>query len=320
VKDIRWGILAPGHIAYKFAAAMSAVGNSRVESVASRDPERARAFAAKFSVPRISEDYEALAADPDIDAVYIASPNACHRDHAVLCLEAGKAVLCEKPLAVTADEAETMAASARSRGVFLMEGLWTRTLPAVLSAARAVRQGEIGSLLRLEADYSFDFPVPGGHRLIEPSLGGGALLDAGVYLLHLARLFAGVPPKEVHAVSSSAPTGVDLQTLIHLEYDSGLLAQLSCGIRVDGRRDLRLIGDRGVLEIAAPLIAAETALIRNDRGERRIDEPHRKNGFEYEIEEANRCIRRGLGESPLVPLDESLEVLRLLTGIGAAGF
>ncbi len=315
MKEIRWGIVAPGHIAHKFAAAMTVVEGSRIESVASRDIRRARDFAGRFSIPRVSPSYADLNADPNIDALYVALPNSLHMDASIPALERGKAVLCEKPLACSAAEGRRMVSAARSGGGFLMEALWTRFLPAFSQAQKVVLAGEIGELRRIEADYSFDIPESADHRLNRQDLGGGTLLDTGVYVLHAAAAFAGMSPDQIQALGRFSESTVDDEVLIQLSYPSMLLAQLSCAIRTEGRRDLRVIGDRGVLEIPAPFIAAQMAVIRSETGERRINEPFDKNGFEYQIREANRCIRRGLTESPRLPLDQSLGVLELIDDV-----
>lgn len=303
---IRWGIIAPGSIAEQFAAAIGVVEDAEVLAIASRSEERARKFAGKFAISRIYKTYGDLAGDPDINAVYVASPHTFHAEQTLLCLRHGKAVLCEKPLAVNAGQVREIIGLAKKNNVFFMEALWSRFLPAIQAAKSCL--AEIGDVQRIQADFSFYHPLPDEHRCMNPDLAGGALLDLGVYVLNFARMFSDDWPEESFSVVQIGRTGVDLQEGIVLKYRSGIIAQLSCGINIPGPCTATVYGTRGLIEFPANFHAAQQAVVRNNMGERVIREPFRKNGFEYEIEEVHSCIRKGRIESDVMSWDESLKI------------
>lgn len=309
---MRWGIIAPGVIAEKFAAAMQSVPEGNIRAVASRNPDRAKSFAQRFSIPEISGSYEELCQRDDIDAIYIASPHVFHCEQGIMALDGKKSVLIEKPICIRADECQQLKEHWEDSGSFLMEAMWTRFLPSVDEAASRVRDGEIGQVLRIEADFSFDMPKPAEHRLNNPQLGGGAVYDVGVYVLHAARLFSGMWPEHVGGTISTGPTGVDVFSTMVLAYPDGMQALLTCGIRCDGRRDIRVIGTKGVLTIPGSFHASTNAVMRNDRGERIISKPHRKNGFEYEIEAVQDAVRQGKREHNMMPVEDSFRIVGLM--------
>lgn len=313
-KPFQWGILAPGNIARRFAEAVTALPEATVGAVASRDRARADAFAEKFAIPRAYDSYEALVADPEIDAVYVSSPHNHHLACATLALEAGKPVLCEKPLGATATQARALVEVARRADCFLMEAMWTRFLPALATARDWLDQGRIGSLRRLEADFSFRGGWAPESRLLNPALAGGGLLDVGVYVLSLAHWAFGSLPDPVASSAAIGETGVDEQAAMIFQWPDGAQAVLTCGIRTQGTVHARLSGTDGVIEIPS-FYSAEEAILRVGGKEERIATPHRKNGFEYEVLEAMRCIREGLRESPSLPWSETIRIAEISTGL-----
>ena len=232
---IRWGVIGPGIIATGFAEAMQWVEGGTITAVASRSAERAEAFGDRFDIPTRYGDYDALAADPDVDVVYVATPHSRHEADTIGLLRAGKHVLCEKPFALNARQAARMAEEARSRGLFLMEAIWSRFLPAYRSLVEVIGEGRIGEPLLVEADFGFRRPVDPAHRHFAPELGGGALLDLGIYPIQLCTLVLG-PIERVVADGVVGETGVD-EVVTALLHHRGRPAGRGQG-GVAGRHDL----------------------------------------------------------------------------------
>jgi predicted dehydrogenase len=311
----RWGILGPGAIAKAFATGLAALPDARLVAVGSRSIGRAEEFARQFGAPRAYGSYAELAGDPDVDAIYVASPHPFHMEHAVLCLQAGKAVLCEKPLAVNAAQARTMIAASHAAGSFLMEAMWTRYLPAVQAVREWIRAGRIGAVLRLEADFSFRGGWDPESRHLNPALAGGGLLDVGVYVIALAYWVFGQEPVEVKSMARIGKTGVDEQAAILFRYPDDALAVLTCGVRIQGPIHARITGTEGEIEIPAPFFRAENAILRKGGQEEVANHPHLANGYEYEAMEVARCVRGGLLESPDMSHAESLAIMKQMDSI-----
>lgn len=252
----RWGLIGAGDVARNFGASAALVPGHEVAAVASRRLGRAEATAAALGGARALTDYAELVADPKLDAVYIATPAALHRDHVALALEAGKPVLCEKPFTVTAAEARDLAALARTTGTFLMEAMWTRFIPAIQALKARIEAGEIGDVRMIQADLGFAVPYDPSNRFYAPELGGGALLDLGIYPLSLAWYLLGTPDAGQMLVGA-APNGVDARAAMVLRFPGGALASLSCSF--DQRLANRAVvtGTRGSLALDAPLYAPE---------------------------------------------------------------
>jgi predicted dehydrogenase len=309
----RWGILAPGTIANKFATSVQALPDAELVAVGSRTLEKAKSFAAKFNIPRAYGTYQELAADPEIDAIYVATPNHLHAEAAILCMEHGRAVLCEKPFAGNVEQAEAMIGCAHSQRVFLMEALWTRFLPVMGVVSEWLEQGRIGELRRLECDFSFRSDAKPDSRLLNPELGGGGLLDVGIYALAFTSwVFGGLPPR-VASLAEVGPTGVDEQAGILLLYPRGELAVLTCGVRTQGQISARITGTEGSIEIPTPFYKAQEAVLKTPQSEVRERRPFLALGYEYEAMEVARCVRAGLPESPAAPLEESLMLTSFMT-------
>ena len=307
----RWGIIAPGRIASKFAEAVQKQKNMTVAAAASRDKTNARQFSSIHKIEKAYGSYSELIEDPDIDAVYIAAPHPFHKDLTLQALEGGKPVLCEKPLAVNSTDAGSMIRKAREEKLFLMEGMWTRYLPVMKKIKESVENGIIGEVKMIRADFTFQAdPDPKGRQL-NPELAGGALLDVGIYPLSLAWWILG-KPESILSRAEIGRTGVDIQAGILMQYKSGAVAQLSCGVSARGPVTAEITGTEGIIEIPGMFHMTEKARIITRKETEDIFIPHDVNGFEYEAAAAAESIRNGLKEDPVMPLDETLEIMKTM--------
>ncbi len=318
MKDvIRWGILGTGTIARQFAEGLTVVPEAELVAVGSRARDTAEAFGDAFGVPRRHGSYEALAADEDVDVVYVATPHSLHRDNTLLCLEAGKPVLCEKPFAINAAQAVEMVAAARARGLFLMEAMWNRYNPVVQEAQRLLAEGAIGAPRMLVADLGIGAPFDPKNRLFDIELGGGALLDLGVYPVAMAFLVFGSPDR-VATLAQLGSTGVDERAGIVFGYDDGRLAVLNTALMEETPSDAVFFGPGGSLRLHGPIYCPRSiTLARSGEKERRIEPTVEGNVYNYEAVEVMRCLREDALESPAMTLDESLAIMRTLDGIRA---
>lgn len=316
-----WALIGPGNIAGRFAEALQRMPGTELRGVFGRNAERAAAFAARWTmqdgsaVPVVAE-LASLLADPAIDAVYIATPHAQHGELIAQCLAAGKPVLCEKPLVPNVAQAEPLIALSRARGVFLMEAVWTRFLPAYAVIEGWLKAQAIGPLCGMQSSFCFNKPFDANSRVFNPALAGGALLDIGLYNLTATRWVLqqalGACPEllSIQASGLLAPTGVDQRVAATLSFPGGLASQFICA--TDSRSDnaLRIFGEQGVISLPRDFWqATEAVLQRHGEPEQRVAAPFLVNGFEGEIEEAQACIRAGLIESPRLPHAETLALL-----------
>lgn len=335
-RQVGWGIFGTGMVATAFAEGLRGLPDIRLAAVGSRDLERARGFAARWGAARACGDYAEVAADPAVDVVYVATPNHRHAPDSRLCLEAGKAVLCEKPFALDAAQAREVVDLARARGLFCMEGMWMRFMPAVRRLKRLVEEGAVGRVHSFAADLGFPVPRDPGNRFFDPALGGGALLDLGVYPLSLAFHLLG-PPVRIRAQAGLASTGVDEQVAAVLGYQDGRLATVATSIGAQLPGEALVVGDRGSIRLHGPLYRPSrlsimktppppsggraVRLIRRalrklvGRRPRTIYAPCRGNGYVHEAEEVVRCIQDGRLESEVMPLDETLAIMEAMDEI-----
>jgi predicted dehydrogenase len=309
VRDFTWGIAATGGIARTVGAAIMAEPGMRVAAVGSRSLDRARALAATLGAESAYGSYEALCADPGVDAVYVATPHAQHLEVAEAAIAAGKSVLCEKPLAATVADAERMVALARAAGVFLMEAMWMRFNPLIRRLAADPRFGEIRSV---QASFGFSLPYDPAHRLWAPELGGGALLDLGIYPFGLAQLLLG-PPEGMRITGSLAPSGVDAEAGGVLLYPGGRRAMVETSLLANYPNDARVTGTEMRADIAAPFWAPERVVLSGAsmETEELVLDPA-DNGYAGELREVRDAVAQGRAESDIMPLDESLAMMRLL--------
>ena len=307
-QQINWGIIGPGRIARGMATEWPRIQGAKLKAVASRDPARAEAFATEFGIETVHPTYEAMFGDPAIDIVYIAVPHNFHRDLCLRAIAAGKAVFCEKPMGLNATEMTAMAAAAQAKGVFLMEAVKTRFMPAMLQAQQWVREGRIGSPNLLQAHFCFDIGGDADCRHLNPDLAGGAVLDLAVYPLTVAEMLIGIDPVETLATAQMASTGVDATTAVMLRYADGAMAHLTLSVSKAAGVHARLMGPRGHIEI--PFFNQPPAASLHVGAEVEKFEQGNPDSFCFEVEEANRCLRAGLLESPTMSLADSLRMAR----------
>jgi predicted dehydrogenase len=309
-KTYNWGILGAGRIANLFAEGLKELPNARRYAVASRSPERAETLKKTHGFEKAYTAYEAMLSDPDVDIVYIATTNNLHFEHTMLSLEAGKAVLCEKPFASNQAQVAEMIAKAREKNVFLMEALWSRFLPSMIQFKTEMEKGTIGEPLLLQCSFGFISPFDPQRRVYNPDLGGGSLPDIGIYPLFVALYLFG-KPVQVKVVSVPAPTGTDWTTAILLKHGRGEISLLTSSFETVLDNEARLYGDAGYLKLHR-MFHMPTRLSVGKNGEQDIPAPSTGNGYNYEAAEVMDCLDRGLLESPQMPGQFSLDLIRVL--------
>ncbi|GAB3869035.1 Gfo/Idh/MocA family protein [Dactylosporangium cerinum] len=308
---IRWGILSTGSIASTFVEDLRLLPDAVVSAVGSRTSASAERFAAKHGIPRAHGSWQALVDDPEVDAIYVATPHTAHFDATMLSLAAGKATLTEKPFTLDVASSEVLVDTARAAGVFLMEAMWMRCIPAVRRMVELVQGGAIGEPTAVHADFGMQVPRDESHRLWSRTLGGGALYDVGIYPVTFAQLFLGAP-SSVHAWARMTDGGVDQNTGMLFGYDSGAVAALTCGLVGDTARRATITGTTGRIEVARDFFHPQGFTVWHGDEAEQIDLPFEGAGYHFEAAEVHRCLREGRTESPLVPLAETLDILTVL--------
>jgi predicted dehydrogenase len=318
-EPLRWGIIGSGGIANGFTADLMFTDSGTVVAVGSRHLDTANQFADKFAIPNRHASYQALVADPDVDVVYVATPHPMHHAAAMLALRAGKPALVEKAFTMNAAEAQDLVATARAEGLFLMEAMWTRFLPLIAQIRRLLGERALGDIVAVTADHGQWFPKDPDFRLFAPELGGGALLDLGVYPVSFASMLLGTPDRIVTLIDP-AFTGVDGQTSMLFGYASGAQAILTCTSSARTPTRATIVGTDARIEIDGNFYAPTSFTIIPRAGDTiRIDEPHEGRGMWHEADEVARCLREGLLESPLMPLDESVSIMQTMDAVLAQG-
>lgn len=316
-RPIHWGILGTGKIARAFAADLALLPDAVLHAVGSRTDERAQAFGADFDVPHRHGSYGALADDGEVDVVYVATPHPSHAADVRLCLEGGRAVLCEKPFTLNASEARALVEEARARSLFLMEAMWTRFLPAVVELRRLLQEQATGRVHLVQADLSARRAFDPAHRIYDLALGGGALLDLGVYPVSLASLILG-PPDALASTATLGTTGVDEQSAYVLRHAGGALAVLTASVRVDGPNEAVVSGENGRLRVHAPWWhPTRLGLERADGTAETWSFPFEGSGYQFEAAHVGDCLRAGATESTVMPLDETVAIMETLDALRA---
>jgi predicted dehydrogenase len=308
---LRWGIIGPGSIARRFAREIPLYTRSQVAAIGSRDIARAQGFAEEFGVERAYGSYEELVQDPDLDAIYVASPHSAHHDHALLALEAGKPVLVEKAFAISAAEAEEVFASARRHGLFCMEAMWSRFLPHYAQLRHLVAAGTLGDLLYAIGVHAQSLNLDPAWRMMNPALAGGALLDLGVYPLSLFHMLLGVPDAIV-AQGVRTQSGVDLNESITLRYGPRTVALAYNDMGARGRNSLALVGSEAHIDIEDWFYTPKDLVLTTGDAEPTVLRTAVEGGFQFEAAEAARQITAGALESPLMTWQDTLDVLRIM--------
>ena len=314
---VRWGVLGTGGIASAFARDLRLTDSGVLGAVGSRSQSSADRFATEFGIERRHPSYESLVADPDVDVIYVATPHPMHHDNALLALRAGKPVLVEKPFAMNAAEAAEIAQAARGAGLFAMEAMWTRFLPHVAVIRDWLEQGALGEIVTVIADHGQWFADDPGFRLFAPELGGGALLDLGVYPVSFASMILGAPNR-ITALIDPAFTGVDAQTSMLFGYESGAQSVLTCTLRARSPTRASIVGTDASIEIDGSFYAPAAVTLVPRCGEpTRVPSSHRGRGLRHQADEVARCLAAGDLESPLMGLDESISIMQTMDAVRA---
>ena len=315
-KKIKWGIISTGHISNKFAEALAILPQAELVAVASRNESAAKKFAKEHNVSRAYATYEELAKDPDIDVVYIGTPHTFHLQNSILCMRNGKSVLCEKALTINAAEAKKMVRIAREENVFLMEAMIPRHVPLLKKAIKWIKDGRIGEVRMVKASRCARGVFPPGARQLNPDLGGGSLLDVGVYVISFASQIFGKAPVEVTGMSHIGDWGSDEQGVAILKYDKGEIADLSFALRTNAVDEAYILGTKGYIKVGEVFaVPTKISLFIDNKEIEKLEEPIIGNALNYEAEEVMRCLNQGLKESPFMPLEESIEIMEVMDKI-----
>lgn len=317
---VRWGILGTGGIADTFADDLRRTDSGTVVAVGSRSQESADAFADRFDIPHRHPSYDDLVADPDVDVVYVATPHPMHHANALLALRAGKPVLVEKPFTMNADEARELVAVARESGLFLMEAMWTRFLPHIHQIREWIASGALGHIVTVTADHGQWFADDPEFRLFAPALGGGALLDLGIYPVSFASMVLGAPQR-ILTMSDPAFTGVDGQTSMLFGYDSGAQAVLTTTLFAKSPTRAAIVGTDARIELEGDFYApTAVTLIPRDGEPTRFEQEHEGRGLRHQADEVAARLAAGDTESKLMPLDETVAIMSTMdTVLAQAG-
>ena len=310
---IKWGILGCGKIAQKFAADLAISDGGDLYAVASSSKERQNVFSDLYPDIITFDKYEDLAACEEIDAIYVATPHCFHMRHSILCLQNGKAVLCEKPMAVNSDQVQKMIETAREHRVFLMEAMWTAFLPAIQDVIFTVKQGKIGEVKHLSADFGFKAVYDAKSRLFDLDLAGGSLLDIGLYPVMMAILILG-EPSSITATAQLSPTGADKSCAMLLTYKNGATASLYCTLQAHTDTKCEIYGSEGKITIPGRFHEQDHYLMGQE-DEIKINVGKKGLGYAHEIEHVATCLQEGKTESPIMGFDMSTTLIRILDEI-----
>ncbi|MDX1753558.1 MAG: Gfo/Idh/MocA family oxidoreductase [Salinimicrobium sediminis] len=313
-EKIKWGIIGPGKIARKFATSLKFIEDAELYAIASRNHERAAAFAEEMGIKKFYSSYETMLEDPAVDIIYVATPHSFHHPHTLLCLNAGKPVLCEKPFALNRQEVEEMIVAARKRNVFLMEAMWTIFLPHIGYVKEIIDSGKFGKVKTLKADFGFDTPFDAEGRLFLKSLGGGSLMDIGIYPVFLALHLLGTP-EEIKATAKLGKTGIDERCDIIFKYSGDTTALLKSSI-IEKTPTLAVIElEAASIKISPNWYEPTAVSITSKKGtETKIFEAA-SFGYEFEARHVQEMLRQNKTESEIMSFDKSLELISILDKI-----
>lgn len=314
-KKFKWGVLGPGRIAHEFARGVQVIEGASIYAVASKTPGKAEQFAAQYGGAKTYSTYEDLVNDPEVDGVYVATPHRYHFENTMIALSAGKPVLCEKPLTVNAKESKELFKTAKEKKVFLMEALWTRFLPIYSVVRKWLDDKTIGELSLLAGTFGFNAPKEKDDRWQNHELAGGTLLDMGVYPIAISQWVMKSNPKSFFAMSHIGHTGVDELTTFLLKYENDVISQSHSSFMSNHVNDFWIYGSKGRIRIHPNFWGSTKATLLTDGQEITVEKPFRASGFEYQTEEAMRCIRAGLIESPSMTHADTLANMELMDAI-----
>ncbi len=311
-KNYRWGIMGAGKIADKFCTALMATEGAEVYAVASRDMEKAKDYAVRYNAVATYNNYEDLIKDQNVDIIYIATPHSFHHEQTLLCLQHNKPVLCEKPMSLSTKQTTEMIAAAAEKKLFLMEGMWTACMPFMEKILSLIKEDAIGQPQYVHADFGFTAPFDPAGRLFKKALGGGSVLDVGIYPIFLATIIFG-KPSLIQSVSKLTTTGVDEYANMVLQYPGGQTAHLLSSISFNTALEAEIIGTKGRIKIDNPCFkATDFTLILNDSTSEHFSMPHQSNGFEHQIKEVMHCLDNGLLQSSKVPHQLTITVSKIM--------
>jgi predicted dehydrogenase len=314
-KTIKWGIIGLGNIAHKFATDLLTIEGAELYAVASRSQEKADAFAKQFQATKAYGSYESFVKDSNIDAVYIATPHALHKENTLMCLEHGLAVLCEKPFAMNAEEVEVMIAKAKEKNVLLMEALWTYFLPHYQYVLKALNDKTFGNVLKMEADFGFFREYNTNSRLFEKSLGGGSLLDIGIYPIFAALSTLGVPD-DIKANATFFENGADSSCNMAFGYKNGATAKLKSTLLEQSPIHAIFHCEKGTIKINTQFHCPSTVTLKPNNGkEETIDFNYKTFGYNYEAIHFNSLLRQGKTESDIMTFDFSRQLIYTLDAV-----
>lgn len=311
-----WGIMATGKIAHTFAKAVNATEGAKLYACASRSLEKADRFGKLYGAEKSYGSYEELAADPNVDIVYVASPMSCHYGNVRLCFEHGKNVLCEKSITLDSEQLAELVKTAKEKDLFFMEAMWTKCLPSFLKAKEWVQSGKIGEIRVIRADFTNSVEFDPTDRNFRPELGGGALLDFGVYPITFITAFLGYEPVEISTAVNFGRSGVDTDEAVIFKYPNAF-ASMTAGFNMENENRAVIVGTEGRIAFDPWFFCTDTVRLYN-RDNALVEEsvtPHLCNGYEYEILEAQRCLSEGLRESSLNPLSDTVSVMKIMDGL-----
>ncbi|NHJ20147.1 MAG: gfo/Idh/MocA family oxidoreductase [Candidatus Lokiarchaeota archaeon] len=311
-KKIKWGILGCGKIAHKFAEGLKVIPDAILEAVASRTEGKAENFGKLFGVENRYDNYEDLVENAEIDVIYIATTHNFHHENALLCLNHGKPVLCEKPITLNATQTEDLINSARSNNLFLMEAMWMRFIPCIVKLKELLEQGIIGEIKHLTANFGIKKELDSKIRSFNPDLGGGALLDLGIYPISFARMVYKQPPSKIQSSAYIGTTSVDEKSCYLFEYEDGQTAMLSSSHRLIMPHDAFIYGTKGYIQVPDFYHPSEMILKLEGDKKKTINVPFKSTGYNYEAMEVMHCLNTGKLESILMPLDETLEIMKTM--------
>lgn len=315
MEKIRWGIISTGGIATAFAKAINFLDDAELVAVGSRSQASADAFGDEHGIPNRYDSYEALVNDPDVDVVYIGTPHTFHYENMLLALNAGKHVLCEKAFTINTKEAQECINLAREKNLFLMEAMWMYFIPSIVKLRELLAEGIIGDVLMVQAHFNMLLDLDPQSRIMNPELGGGAMLDVGIYPISFARMVLGLP-NNIYSHVELSETGVDLQAGLLFAYDDGKSALLSMGVHSHMPNNAIIKGTKGYIEVH-PNFWHPTELSIHVAGDaaRTLEIGYDSTGLNYEAQEVHKCIRAGKTESDIMPLDLSLRTMKLMDGL-----
>lgn len=313
---VNWGIIGPGSIAHQFAKALEHSEQGTLYAVASRNKQRGQEFADLYGSVKVFEGYEAIINDPQVHVIYIATPHSHHYKIAKACLNAGKHVLLEKPLTINAQQTEELVKLSQATQCVFQEALWSRFMPCFATVKQWIANGEIGHVQYITSQIGFPFLERENHRLNNSLLGGGAILDLGVYSVSLSQFLLGEHPLLVQAMGHVNRDGVDQNTLVNMQYPSGVFSQFVCTIGAQCSNVMSIHGTHGMIHIPSMFWNGNQAtLLKTDQQPTTLDFPHPINGFEYQIESTMESISTGRLCDPRMNHLDSLNVLHTLDEI-----